>query len=87
LRRYPEEFEAVWEEYRPIASPNATKADAARAFARLSKPDKAACWTGVVRYVQWVVDERTRRPDAPVQHLSTFINRRGWERFLEEVAA
>lgn len=82
-RRYPEDFEAVWLEYLPIAAKNATKADAARAFARLSAADKRDCWTGTVRYVQWVLEERRRRPDTPVKHLSTFINRRGWERFLE----
>jgi hypothetical protein len=86
-RKYPEDFEALWAEYRPIAAPNATKADAARAFTRLSVNDKQACWRGVVRYVQWVLAERSKRPDAPVQHLSTFINRRGWERFLEEETA
>jgi uncharacterized protein YdaU (DUF1376 family) len=86
-QRYSDDFEAVWAEYRPIASPNATKADAMRAFARLSKPDREACWAGVVRYVQWLLEQRRKRGDFPAKHLATFINRRGWETFMDEAMA
>lgn len=85
-RPYPDDFESVWSEYKAIANPNATKADAAKAFARLSKADKDACWTGVVRYVVWIREERRKRPDMPVKHLATFINKRGWEPFMEDAA-
>lgn len=86
-RRYPDDFEAVWAEYRPIASPNATKADAATAFRRLSAADKSACWTGVVRYVQWIFAERAKDPSTKTKHLATFIHKRGWETFQDEGVA
>lgn len=82
-RRYSADFEDLWAEYRPISSPNATKADAARAFERLSAADKRACWQGLVRYAQWLLAEREKRADYPAKHLATFINRRGWESFAD----
>ncbi len=88
-RSYPDAFEALWSEYRPIASPNATKADAHRAWAKLSAADREACWTGLVRYAVWIGEENARRAagkrsQVEVKHLATFINRRGWEPYLEE---
>lgn len=85
-RRYPEAFEELWREYRPIAEPNATKADAHTAWKRLSAADREACWSGLVRYVLWLQERRLKRTDYPAKHLSTFINRRGWESFEEEAA-
>jgi uncharacterized protein YdaU (DUF1376 family) len=87
-RPYPESFEALWWEYRPVASPNATKADAFRAWAKLSMLDRHACWMGLIRYVVWIGEENVRRaeakrPPTEVKHLATFINRRGWEPFIE----
>lgn len=88
---YPDEFEELWREYRPIASPNATKADAYKAWAKLGPRDRRACWTGVVRYAVWFVGEKVRRANdgrspVEVKHLATFINKRGWEPFMEEEA-
>lgn len=80
---YPPEFEDLWQAYRPIASPNATKADAHKAWARLKPPDRLRCADGLKRYVSWLDAERKRRPDTPAKHLSTFINKRGWEPFLD----
>ena len=82
-RAYPDKFEAVWDEYKPIASKNATKADAFKAWQKLSEADKAACYSGVVEYAMWLLDERKKRPDTPAKHLATFINKRGWEPFEE----
>lgn len=81
---YPEEFEAVWHEYQPIAPKNATKADAYAAWRKLDGDDRKLCWTGVVNYAVWLIDERKRKPDTPVKHLATFINKRGWEPFMEQ---
>lgn len=82
-RAYPDKFEAVWDEYKPIASKNATKADAFRAWQKLSASDQQSCYAGVVEYAMWLQDERKRRPDTPAKHLATFINKRGWEPFEE----
>lgn len=82
-RAYPDKFEAVWDEYKPIASKNATKADAFRAWQKLSASDQQSCYVGVVEYAMWLQDERKRRPDTPAKHLATFINKRGWEPFEE----
>lgn len=85
--RYPEQFEELWREYLPVAAPNATKADAYAAWKRLSSADRDACWQGTISYVMWVFGERKRRPDCPVKHLATFINRRGWEPFMDAATA
>lgn len=85
-RLYSEDFESLWRAYRPIASPNSTKADAATAFKRLSAADKAACHAGLLAYVDWIAAERRKRSDTPAKHLASFINKRGWEPFLEDEA-
>ena len=82
-RKYPDDFEALWHEYRPIAPKNATKADAFTAWKKLSAIERAQCWSGLVEYAVWVIEERKRRADTPVKHLATFINKRGWEAFME----
>lgn len=81
---YSDDFEKVWDAYRPIAAKNATKADAARAFANLPKADREACLTGVQRYASWLSGERQKRPDTPAKHLATFIHKRGWEPFMDD---
>lgn len=83
---YPEDFEAVWREYRPIAAPNASKANAFKAYRKLSHTESDDCWIGVGHYALWLTEQRKSRPDYPAQHLATFINGRGWEPFLEETA-
>lgn len=90
-RPYPEAFEALWDEYRPIANANATKADAHRAWAKLSAADKAACFEGLALYASWLREEtrnraQSKRSPVEVKHLATFINKRGWEPFLEQEA-
>lgn len=83
-QKYPDEFEALWHEYRPIAPKNATKSDAFSAWKKLSAAERDLCWSGLVEYAVWVSAERKRRPDTPVKHLATFINKRGWETFMEQ---
>jgi Uncharacterized protein conserved in bacteria len=81
---YPEDFEAIWRDYRSIASPNASKAHAYKAYKKLSRADSDDCWIGVSKYVLWLGEQRKSRPDYPAQHLATFINGRGWEPFGEK---
>jgi hypothetical protein len=80
---YPEAFEALWSEYRPIGIKTASKRAAFISWNKLSTEDQDVCWLGLVRYVGWLIDERSRRPDHPVKHLVTFINQRCWEPFME----
>ena len=84
---YPDAFEALWTEYLPVANKNATKADAFTAWKRLPEAEKAACYSGLIRYVLWFEDERKRDPTTKIKHLATFIHKRGWEPFLEADAA
>lgn len=81
--QYPDEFEAVWYEYLPIAPKSATKADAFLAWKKLNSEERKLCWTGVVNYAVWLLEERKKKPDTSVKHLATFINKRGWEPFME----
>lgn len=80
---YPEEFEALWRSYNPVASPNSTKADAHKAWAKLDEPTKAQCAEGLALYVAWLREEKQRRDGTKVKHLETFISKRGWEPFTE----
>jgi len=80
---YPEEFEALWRSYSPVASPNSTKADAHKAWAKLDEPTKAQCAEGLALYVAWLREEKQRRDGTKVKHLETFISKRGWEPFTE----
>lgn len=83
---YSRDFDELWATYKPIASKNATKVDASRAFERLSAPDRRACLAGLRSYVEWLIAERRKRPETPAKHLATFINKRGWEPFAEQQA-
>lgn len=90
-RQYPEAFEALWDEYRPFGNPNATKADAHRAWAKLSSADRKDCFEGLALYASWLRSENRERAAAnrspvEVKHLATFINKRGWEPYLEAAA-
>jgi hypothetical protein len=80
---YPEAFETLWQAYRPIASPASSKAEAHKAWEKLSSEERDACHAGLIRYVGWLSQEKQRRKDTPAKHLATFINKRGWEPFLE----
>jgi len=80
---YPDAFEALWSVYRPIASPNSTKSDAHKAWAKLDEPTKAQCAEGLALYVAWLGEEKQKRDGTKVKHLETFISKRGWEPFIE----
>lgn len=82
-RAYPETFEVLWLAYRPVASPNATKADAHKAWFALAIAERDACLAGLKRYVSWLGEEKQKRDQTKVKHLATFIAKRGWEPFLE----
>jgi uncharacterized protein YdaU (DUF1376 family) len=81
--KYPPPFETLWLAYRPIGSPNSTKADAHKAWGKLSPEEQDACLAGMHRYVAWLSEEKQSRNDTKAKHLATFINKRGWEPFLE----
>lgn len=82
--RYPDAFEFLWDTYRAAGNRNATKADAFKAWKRLPQGEQTACFDGLLAYVMWLMEERKKRPDTPAKHLATFINKRGWEPFMEE---
>jgi hypothetical protein len=82
-REYPDQFMWLWSEYQPIAIKTSSKRAAFVSWNKLSQQDRDACWLGVVKYADWLVDERRKKPDYPVKHLATFINQRCWEPFLE----
>jgi len=86
-KRYPEAFDTLWGEYRNYGNANAAKADAFKAWIRLSPADREQCLSGLGEYLVWLIAERKKRADYPAQHLSTFINRRGWEPFVEALEA
>jgi len=83
VEAYPDAFETLWRAYRPIASPASSKAEALKAWDKLSPEERDACLAGLTRYVAWLSEEKQRRKDTPAKHLATFINKRGWEPFLE----
>jgi hypothetical protein len=88
---YPDEFEALWHEYRSIANPNASKADAMKAWKKIPSTERGDCYSGLIQYTVWLSDKRASK-DKNVfvpepQHLSKFINGRGWEPFLERETA
>jgi hypothetical protein len=72
-------FENTWKLYTSFGSPNSSKSNARRRFLKLDEVDQFRCYTGLLKYRQWFVDERKRRPDAMAKHLETFIDARGWE--------
>jgi uncharacterized protein YdaU (DUF1376 family) len=82
--KYPDEFETLWRAYRPIASPNSTKADAHKTWEKLSPEERDACLAGLTQYVSWLSAEKQKRDGTKPKHLATFINKRGWEPFLEK---
>jgi hypothetical protein len=80
---YTPEFELVWSEW--PKSPTESKKLAFDRFARLSKPDRDACFDGAMAQTMWLEAETERRKgrDPPPRlHLSTFISERRWENLL-----
>ena len=80
---YTPEFELVWSEW--PKSPTESKKLAFDRFARLSKPDRDACFDGAMAQAIWLEAETERRKgrDPPPRlHLSTFISERRWENLL-----
>jgi hypothetical protein len=76
---YTPAFEMLWSEYRPIKAMNCSKFAAFKAYDRLSKEEQSLCLRGVMEYVDWLIEERRKKPDYPACHLSTYINQRRWE--------
>jgi hypothetical protein len=73
----------VWSEW--PKSPTESKKLAFDRFARLSKPDRDACFDGAMAQTMWLEAETERRKgrDPPPRlHLSTFISERRWENLL-----
>lgn len=81
---YTPDFEALWECI-PKENPG-SKADAFRAFSKLSKEDQGECMRGWLRYEEWLEGKRKTKADWPIKQLVSFINGRLWESHQEEAA-
>lgn len=69
-------FDALWQLYGYKMS----RQDAAKAFKKLSQADVIKCFTGIIKYNEWL----NRHPKTEKLYLATFINKRRWEDELPE---
>lgn len=82
---YTREFEDFWEAF--PRSPNASKADAFKAWGQVAdaRPATVVMVMAAKSYARWLTDERARRKggDVPVCHASTWLRGRRWESFAQ----
>lgn len=79
---YSEDFVMLWDCVPKDDNPG-SKSDAAKAFNKLTAPDKVACVQGWLAYLDWLEAKRAKRADHPIKQLVSFINGRLWETYLE----
>ncbi len=76
---YPEDFERFWKAY--PKTPIMSKKEAYTAWNKIPLIERHKISTGVVRYAEWLREQRMRRADYPAVHACRFISQRRFDGF------